>query len=311
MSRMGVTIGDRCLLLSGNTLPIVDDLLTADYSFCVVFDCLDLDQKHEMKLHSFVHSKTVRGIEFMYTQRANKQTRWVTDQLDEMADTFEMERMTAEALKIRQKLPDLMNHLFDQIVCTGGLFAEICKLAHGILPDTFKTLFILDRESSASIRIPVVTTEEHSEADSTEILATIEEQLKVKVTSRSYMMTHITVANANSFCVCAYNDLFLEEAQKCGILLKNAPNEWCCRYGLLFPSVPAWEREMMHPWLPTQLLFRTELSECVECKDTQRIVACKECDWARLCKTCTHDRKQCEVMHTYKNAIKGRTSETD
>jgi hypothetical protein len=313
MARMGATIGDRCVLITGASLPLVDELLSADYSFCVVFDCLDLDQKYEMNLHSFVQRKIVKGIEFMFTQRANCQTRWVTDELDELVDTFEMQRMEKESLKIRSKLPTPMCDLLDHILLTKGLFTQICQLAQEVLPGSFKTLFILDTESSASIHIPegyigaataTADLEIYREGESCEdVLSIVRDQLKNKLTPKSIMMTHITVANANSFCICAYNDIFLEEAQKCGILLKSAPNEWCCRYSLLFPAVRAWERQMMHPLIPTSILFNTELNECIVCKDVQSIAACKSCGWARLCTKCTHDSEQCEVMQTYKDAI--------
>ena len=112
------------------------------------------------------------------------------------------------------------------------------------------------------------------------------ETVQIKLRHGDELITHTTLMGFEGVFLSAYNNIFLEQAEKYGVLSKNAPNKWAERLHKIEPSRPQWDRETMSAWMLAGIVFMTPLDKCSGCGEKD-IKSCSACQWARLCSRCS------------------------
>lgn len=286
-------------LIYGHKIALVDELLSGEYGFLVQLLCLTYEEKETLCMPTYVSQQTVWGYDFAYVIFPEKETRIITQECDikhnihydvkKVMDNIVNRLLLSISPGMRDIYMDLIN------INTKGDFRQIVKAylySHKFFP-SLTTFFLVDNYSDQSIIIPRNDKEAEKfnnecEKSNDYLYNTLKYQINKKKEMNDALFTHITIIGIeNQLMLSAYNNIFLEQAGRIGISSINAPNELCRHYHDIFPKSREWEREVMHPWLFTDILLNTPINKCYNCNsDNKNLKVCSRCSWAKLCSNC-------------------------
>lgn len=296
------SIDKQSQLISGYSIPVVDELLAGPDSFIVDMSCMTREQQHGLDATPYIEKKTVHGFEFVYaTKYSNKiickSLKGSNESLCDLDDKSpRIMQIIHNIVKNRlNDLPDFMREVYMAIVDLkynhyAREFVLMYYWAHELIDD-LNTFFLVDARGPTSVIIPRKKDKDKMPVPK---LTHKDREMKIEIQSRlreahnyrnPLMMTHTTLMECEDFYFNAYNDIFLEKAEDNNILAINAPNTFDELRHKLYPETSKYDRAIMHPFLPILYVNKISETNCDNCgKITDKI--CETCKWARKCISC-------------------------